>query len=63
MKHFFIMVFLVLLALAYTSCGSAPAKKTCPKMQSAPTYDDSGVRHNVRKALDDADAQLPVRSR
>ena len=53
---------MALLAVAFTSCGSAPAQKSC-QMKPAPAYDDVGVRQNVRRALDDTEAQLPSRKR
>ena len=62
MKKFLTLGLMVLMALAFSGCGSAPTKKSC-QMKPAPTYDDTGVKQNVRRALDDADTQLPSRKR
>ncbi len=62
MKKIWALVIISLLGWTVVSCGSAPAKKNSVA-QPTNTYDDTSLRQNVRKALDDADTQLPSRSR
>jgi len=52
---------MAIMAGGILGCSSAPPKKAVT--QPVSTYDDTSLRQNVRKALDDADAQLPGRPR
>jgi len=60
MQKIWALVIISLLGWMMVSCGSAPAPKN-RVAQPVNTYDDTGLRQNVRKALDDADTQLPSR--
>ena len=68
MKKIIVLTTLAFLAFGFVSCSSSAPRKgcgchSCPRcMPPANHYDDMSVRQNVRKALDDTDAQLPSRA-
>ena len=62
MKVILVFLLMAILAGMVVGCSTPPVQKK-RVVTPANNYDDLGVRQNVRRALDDADAQLPARPR